>query len=176
MSAITTKPCCVACGKEIPVLKCENCFQAAGSGQSVVHCQETNNQSDQARGSQQTLKEQTANSQQPHALIQQVDDWECNSIKKIRQTADEARRLILKHTTERISEVEAKITKVTDQLRQCHRDNNFVSKNICEWQEELIRLSKQLVAPSSITVRQVFTPFVSKIHVDVPGKNSNYVR
>lgn len=57
---------------------------------------------------QQTLNEQTTNSEK-HALIQQVNDWECNSINEIRKTADEARQLILKHTTKRISEIETKL-------------------------------------------------------------------
>jgi hypothetical protein len=49
---------------------------------------------------------------QQHALIQQVDDWECNAINRIRQTAEEARRLILEHTTERINLIETKLTKL----------------------------------------------------------------
>ncbi len=167
MSSITSKPCCITCRKEITVLKCETCFQRDWSSQLTVHCQETN----EGNVNRQTLTEQTAISQK-HGLIQQVDDWECNSINQIRQTAEEARRLILQHTTERISEIEAKLTKLTDQLRQCHRENSFISRNISQWQEELARLTKQLVIPSSITVRQGFTPLVSKIHVDIPGKNA----
>jgi hypothetical protein len=121
---------------------------------------------------QQTVTEQTANSQQ-HALIQQVDDWECNSINQIRQMADEARRVILEHTTERISQVEVKLTQLTDQLRLCRQENNFPSKNICQWQEELAQLSNQLVVPSNITVRQSSIPLVTNIYVNIPGKNAN---
>jgi len=168
MSATTSKPCCITCRKEITVLKCETCFQRDWSSQSTVHCQETN----EGIVNRQTLTEQTAISQK-HGLIQQVDDWECNSINQIRQTAEEARWLIVKHTTERISQIEEKLIKLTDQLRQCHQKNDFVSKNVREWQGDLAQLSKQLETPSTITVRQVSTPIFTKIHVDLPGKNAD---
>jgi hypothetical protein len=157
MSVVVAKPCCVTCRKEITVLKCEGCWRTICNSTLIVQCQET-------------LPQQKAKTQQ-HSLIQQVDDWECNAMNQIRQTAEEARRLILKHTTDRICQIEAKLTKLTEQLRECHLENNFIAKNVSQWQEELVHLTKQLTAPSSITVQQVSSPLVSKIIVDIPGKN-----
>jgi hypothetical protein len=162
MSAISTKPYCVTCGKEIIVLKCESCCRTSCDTQLVVQCDATNKQSE-AKVNQQI---------QQHALMQQVDDWECNAINRIRETAEEARRLILKHTTERISLITMKLTKLTEQLQQYQRANNFIAKTESQWQDELTQLSKQLVEPSSVTVRQLFTPLVTKIHVDIPGKDT----
>ena len=155
MSSITNKPCCVGCGKEIVVLKCESCVQIAASNRLSVP---------------------KGDSQHQYALIEQVDDWECNAINKIQETADEARRLILKYTTDRISQVESKLIRLTDQLRQCRQENNFASKSAVQWREELAHLSKQLVTPSNITVRESFTPLVTKIYVDIPGKNASFQR
>jgi hypothetical protein len=112
MSAISTKPYCVTCGKEIIVLKCESCCRTSCGTQLVVQCDATNKQSE-AKVNQQ---------------IQQVDDWECNAINRIRETAEEARQLILKHTTERISLITMKLTKLTEQLQQYQRANNFIAK------------------------------------------------
>jgi hypothetical protein len=133
---------------------------------------ETNKQSTEVKVYEQIKSEEKVEAQQQHILIQQVDYWEFNAIKRIRQTAEEARRLILKHTTERISIIATKLNKLNEQLQQCQRENYFFGSNVSQWQDELIQLSKQLVAPSSITVRQISTPLVTKIHVDIPGKDT----
>jgi hypothetical protein len=133
-----------------------------------VQCDVINkHESYEAKVIEQTKSEEKVKAQQ-HALIQQVDDWECNAINRIRQTVEEARRLILEHTTERISLIEAKLTKLTEQLRQCHQENHFISKNVSQWHDELSQLTKQLVIPSRITVEQVSTPLVTKIAVHIP--------
>ena len=165
MSAITTRVSCVSCRQEIALPKCEGCFQNDRNNQLAAHGQEGNRQLNAAR----------VNEQQ-HGLIKQVDDWECNSINQIQQTAAEARRVIRKHTTERVSEVETKLIQLTDQLQQCREGDSFVSRNVSQWQEELVQLSKQMVTPSNITVREVASPIVRKIHVDIPGKNVNRER
>ncbi len=147
MSSTTTKPCCATCGTEIPVLKCEGCRQIA---QLVI-----------------------SKEQQQHALIQQVNDWECNAMNQIRQTAEESRRLIREHTTDRVSQVEEKLLKLTDQLRLSREKNHFIPQTVSQWQADLVQLSKQLIAPSSITVREISSPLVTDIFVDIPGKDSN---
>jgi hypothetical protein len=130
--------------------------------QSAAQGQEGNRQLNEAR----------ANEQQ-HELIKQVDDWECNSINRIREIADEARRVVRKHTTERISQIKTELIQLTAQLGQGPGGDNFTSRNASHWQEKLAQLSEQMVTPSNITVREVAAPIVTKIHVDIPGKNVN---
>ena len=139
MATATTKPRFVSCEREIPILKCGSCWLAA-----------------------ETKEER-------HALIQQVNDWECNSINEIRQTAEEARVLIRKHTTDRITQVKDRFTQLTAQLQQVHAENAFAPEKVSKWQEELIYLTKQLTAPISIKVRQAPSQIITKILVDLPG-------
>ena len=110
-----------------------------------------------------------ANSQSTTAvLIQQVDDWECNALNQIRQTAEEARRLIIKHTTDRIRQVEMRLAQLTEQLRQCHQENNFIPQNVSQWHDELAQLTQQLIIPSTIEVRETSTPLVTNILIHIP--------
>ena len=69
--------------------------------------------------------EQTAKLQK-HPLIQQIDEWERASINKIQQTAEEARQMLFQHTTEHIKQVEVKLNKMTDELREKREDNDFL--------------------------------------------------
>jgi capsule polysaccharide export protein KpsE/RkpR len=153
MSGIAVKPSCIACGKEVAILKCESCWKTGINlelvGQDKVKVQQ-------------------------HKLIQEVDDWECNAINRIRETAEEARRQILKHTTDRMSLVGGKLSKLSDQLQQHQQAGNFDPKTVSQCQAELAQLSQQMANPSSVTVRHVSTPLVTNIIVDIPGKNQTH--
>ena len=67
---------------------------------------------------------------QKHPLIQQIDKWEHDSIEKIRQTAEEARQLLLQHTTEHIQQLKIKLNKLTDQLRESRQENDFFETDL----------------------------------------------
>ena len=158
MSSTATKICCVTCGKEVSVLKCKDCWQTNDNDRSVM---------------QSALTPQATRIQQQHALIQQVDDWECNSINQIRQMAEEARQLIIENITGHISTIEMRLSQLAEQLRQSLQEKNFAAQNVSKWQEELVHLSKQLAIPSSSAVRQVSSPLITKILVDLPGERRN---
>lgn len=156
MSVKSTKSCCVSCGHGITILKCEDCWRRSFNAES------------------QTQPKETVKRQQ--GLIQQVDDWEFKALNQIRQTADEARQLIRKHTTGRMAEIEEKLFNLSSQIRECRQEDNFVPQNASQWQAELVQLSRQLTAPSAITVREVSSPLLTKIVVDTSGKDSALCR
>jgi hypothetical protein len=166
----TSRNLCDTCGKAKGISKCEGCSKIFCYNHFGDHRQELNQQLDEVEVSRdlfrQTLTEQTAKPQK-HALIQEINDWERDSINKIRQTAEEARRMLLEHTTRHINEIEGKLNTLTDQLKQSRRQNDFVETEICQWKEELIRLEDDLVKLSNIGVREDSKPLVSKIYVDV---------
>jgi hypothetical protein len=64
---------------------------------------------------QPTLNEQIAKPRK-HALIQQINQWEKNSMNKIWQTAEKIRQLLLKHITQMTIQIEEKLSKLTHQL------------------------------------------------------------
>ena len=103
MSSTVAKLCCVSCGKEVNIVKCRNCWQANANDQSEV---------------QNALTSQTTRARQQHALIQQVNDWECNAINQIRETAEKARQLIIENTTGRISRVNSRLSQLSEQLQK----------------------------------------------------------
>jgi chromosome segregation ATPase len=166
---------CVTCGKEKATLRCGGCLQEFCYNNFGNHRQELSKQLDEVEVNRdlfrQILTEQTTNPQK-HVLIQQVDKWERDSINKIRETADEAREEILKNTTGYIRELETKLNKLTEKLRQCREENDFFETDLRHWNEELTRLTQQLTRPSNINLRQDATPLVTKIYVDIiPGKS-----
>ena len=97
--------------------------------------------------------------------MQQVDKWEVDSINKIRQTAQECRQLLVQHTNDHILDIENKLTKLTKELKQIRKDDEFNEIDLNQMQEKLRRLRDELSQPRNIKVHEETTSFVSKISV-----------
>jgi chromosome segregation ATPase len=173
MAAATVKNRCAICGKEKASFKCDGCSQSFCFNHVTDHRQELSKQLDEIEVTRdlfrQTLTEQTTEPRK-HPLIQQIDKWERESINKIRETADEARQLLLKHTTGHVAKIEVELAKLTDQLRQNRQENDFVETDLDHWKDEITRLTKELAEPPNVSIRQDTTSLVTKIFVDVPSK------
>jgi len=170
----TNKAHCATCSKEKAILKCEGCTQTFCYNHVVDHRQELNKQLEDVEITcdliRDTLIKQTADSQK-HPLIQKINEWEHDSIEKIRQTAEEARRMLMKYTIGHVAEIEVKLSKVTKQIRQSRQENDFFETELRQWKENLTKLKQELPLKSpSITIRQDSTPLVTKMYVDVLGK------
>ena len=170
MATATGKSRCITCGKEKAILKCGGCSQDFCYNHFGDHRQELYKQLEEVEVNRdlfrQILTEQTAKPQK-HPLIQQIDKWERDSIKKIRQTAEEARQILLQHTTGHIKQIEIKLNKLTNQLKQSREENDFFETDLRQWNEQLTQLTNELNKPSNIALRQDSKPFVTKLYVDI---------
>jgi len=178
-TATTNRNLCDACGKVKGISKCEGCSKIFCYNHFGDHRQELNKQLDDVEVSRdlfrQTLTEQTANPAR-HTLVQQINDWERSSIKRIRETANEAREMLLEHTTKYISEIEFKLNKITDQLRQSRQENDFVETDLRQWKEQLTQLTNELSKPSNIRLQEDSQPLVTKLYVNTTsGKYTCYL-
>jgi chromosome segregation ATPase len=175
MAATPGRTRCATCGKERATLKCGGCLKDFCYNHSTEHRNELSKQLDEVETTRdifrQTLTEQTTKPEK-HALVQQIDKWEHDSIIKIRKTAEEAREMLLKHTTGHTAQIETKLSRLTDQLRQSREENDFFETDLRQWKEGLVRLTEQLTKPSDITIQQGSTPLVTKIHVAVSSDKS----
>jgi DNA repair exonuclease SbcCD ATPase subunit len=180
MATVGGRTRCVKCGKEKATSKCGGCLQDYCYNDRERHRQELSQQLDEVEVNRdlvrQTLTEQTTKSQK-HSWIQTIDQWERDSIDIVRQAAEEARQLLFQHITRYdINEMEMKLNKLTNQLRQSREENDFIETDLDQWKEELKQLSNELAKQSNITLRQESKPLVTKIYVDVPsGKYASYV-
>ena len=176
MATTPAKNRCAICSKEKASFKCEGCAQTFCFNHVSDHRQQLNQQLDEIEVNRdlfrQTLTEQNTLPQK-HPLINQIDQWEHDSIDKIHRTADKARQQILKYGTKYTTEIEDKLAKLTDQLREGRQGNDFVETDLVHWREELDRLVNELAVPSHISIRQDTNSLVRNILVDVHGRYSN---
>jgi DNA anti-recombination protein RmuC len=177
MAGALNKARCVICGKERSTVRCEGCSQTYCLNDLEEHRQELSKQFDEVEVTRdlfrQTLMEQTTK-RQNHELIQQIDQWEHDSINKIRQTAEETRQLLRKHTDGFFTEIQDKLNKLTNQLQESRKD--FFETDLQQWKEQLEQLKENLDKPLPVAIRHDSTPLVTKIFVDVTGKHLYHIR
>jgi hypothetical protein len=176
MATTTGKTHCVTCGKGKVTYKCEGCSQYFCVIHLPDHHQAFSKELDEIESKsnlfQETLIEQRKNPHK-HSLIQQINQWEEDSIHKIQQTAEEARQVLLEHTGENINEIEIKLTRLTKELKEIREENDFNEIVLNEFKQKLEQLEEQLNKPSNISIRQDFSLFIMKISVlTTPSKSS----
>jgi adenylosuccinate synthase len=92
---MTSKLCCVTCGKGIGQFKCEGCSQTFCTKHVVEHRQTLNQQLEDIILEHDTLQQATKeNKRQSTSLMTYIDQWEQKSIEKIRQMAKEVREKV----------------------------------------------------------------------------------
>ena len=170
MTNILGKNRCILCGKDKATLRCGGCLQEYCFNHSLDHRQKLNKQLDDIEINRhqfrQILLQQTIDPEK-QVLIQQINEWEYESIIKIRQTAEEARQTLLKYTSNHVKQIEIDLNKLNDHIKQSREDNDFYETDLKYWNDELKRLIKELDKPSNVNLRQDTTPFIYKISVGI---------
>ena len=165
---------CSICRKDNAVLICEGCLENFCYKHVADHRQQLSKQLADVETScnlmREALNEQTTDSNK-NPLIQQIDQWERESIEQIRRAAEEARQSIVKHTIGPLAEVEVKLQKVSNEVRKGREENDYSETDLSQWKTSLAKLKDKLpLQASNITLREDSTPFIKKLYVDVSGK------
>lgn len=172
MATINGKARCTTCGKEKSTVRCDGCSHPFCYNHLENHRQELSKQLDDIEVSrdlfQQILLEQIA-TPQTHILIKQIDEWEHDAIDKIRRTADDARRLLLKYTAKHCITMDMNLEKLSNQLRKGRQENDFFETDLRQWDEQLKQLGEELKNPPHIQVIHESIPLVNKVSVNITG-------
>ncbi|CAF3324106.1 unnamed protein product [Rotaria sp. Silwood2] len=152
----TDKSLCDVCRKVKETSKCEGCSKIFCYNHFDDHRQELNQQLDEVEVTRNLLRQ---------ALKRDLID-------KIRQTADEARQLLLQNTAKHITDIEIQLNKLTDQLRQSHQNNDFVETDLHRWKKQFIQLTDELGKPPNITIQQGSESLVKKNSVDISTRDT----
>jgi hypothetical protein len=177
MATPTGRGECKICGKERRAVKCEGCSQIFCFDHLPVHRQQLSDELNEIETNRdifrQTLNEHTDNPEK-HSLIQQIDQWEKDSIKKIKRTAKECRQLLLQHSTENIYRIEAKLADLTEQIRQIRKEDDFNEIDLRQFKQKLVKLTKQLDQPSNVSILQDSTSLIKNISVALSSRKFVY--
>lgn len=169
MASATGKTRCRTCAKGNAILKCGGCAQDFCYNHFGDHRQLLNTKFEEIEVNRDIFREKLSKQMvdmQKCSLMQQIDQWENESIDKIRQAAEEARQILRQHTNKHFQQAEVKLSDLTDQLKQSRGENDFVETDLQRWNEQLIQLTNELNLPL-YSLQQDTKPLVNQIHVKI---------
>jgi hypothetical protein len=89
-----------------------------------------------------------------HSSRKMIDEWEEESIKYIKKTANEARRALIDAIHIHITDVKEKLKLLTEKLNQVYQDNKtFDETNLKQWATELRNLKDEFITTPTFKVR-----------------------
>ena len=161
---------CFICGKKKIVYPCGGCLEKFCLQHLNEHRQELGQNLNKIENDrdklQQSLIEQKSN-RKKLSLIQRVDRWEADSINKIRQAAEECRQLLDQRENAHLLDMENKLTKLTEEMKQIRKDDEFNEIDLKQLEAKLSKLQNELGQPRNIKIQEESAPFISKISVVV---------
>jgi hypothetical protein len=176
-SSTTKRSLCKACNKAPSVFFCQGCQKDFCTGHAKEHRQELSKQLDTIILEHDQLKQNLAEYREKsnrHPLMQEIDQWEMQSIDKIRKAADEARNALSNAVDGYRIKITEDLKHLTQELTTARSEDNFIEIDLKEWMERLEKWTKDLSTPSSISIQQEKsnTPFIQKIVVS--SKNNKF--
>ncbi|CAF4385920.1 unnamed protein product, partial [Adineta steineri] len=109
----------------------------------------------------QRINEQKQNPQND-LLIQQIDEWESNSIEIIQQKAQECRKIAVGYLPTLFNDIEKKFTDLSEQIKQIRKENEISLNNLRNQLREIIQ---ELNNPSKISVKKDSQSFINEISI-----------
>ncbi|CAF4184403.1 unnamed protein product, partial [Adineta steineri] len=99
------------------------------------------------------------------SLIQQINQWETNSIHQIQQTAQQCRDTVMKLTQKSINDVEKTFIELTQKLKEIREENEFNEIDLNHFQLKLTQITEEFLQPANISIRQDSQEFIKNISV-----------
>ena len=164
------KSLCSVCNKPTSIFLCRGCQKDFCTVHAKEHRQELSRRLDSIILEHDQLKQNLAQYSEKfnqHPLMQKIDQWEMESLNKIRQVAEDARKrltgAISGHTTKITEDVKA----LALDLSTARSEDSFIEIDLKSWMERLEKYTKDLLTPFSIKVQEEIgnTPFIQKIVV-----------
>ena len=100
-----------------------------------------------------------------HSMVKQIDQWEKDSIDKIKRQAQLCRTQWVNYSNAFLRQIENKLDHFAQQMREIHQDNEFN-----ELKQRLDKLEKQLNQPTNVSIEQQSTSFINNISLLLESK------
>jgi hypothetical protein len=170
-TATGTKALCSTCQKTSGTFTCCGCRKDFCYRHVAEHRQELNKQMDEVTTNhdqlQQTIAEQEG---QPscHPLMKKIDEWEQQSVNKIHQAADNARKQLLTILDTYRTQVQNDLAHLTTELNKARNEDDYVETDLKEWTEKLDKLKSDLTATQTIDFNEDIaeTSLIPKIFIN----------
>lgn len=102
-------------------------------------------------------------------IMENIKQWERDSIKIIRQKAKELEESFLDNQDVHFDSMENSLRKLTNEFNS-HREDVDVEDNLEIWGKELEKLTEQLNKQLNVTIQRTSTPLIYSIDLSISSK------
>ncbi|CAF1357735.1 unnamed protein product [Adineta steineri] len=99
------------------------------------------------------------------SLIDQINQWETDSIDKIKQEAQDCRNIIIGYSQTFLNDIEMKFNDLSEQMKQIDEENEFNEINLNYLRIQLRKTTEELNNPSTISIEEDSQPFINEISI-----------
>ncbi|CAF0915943.1 unnamed protein product [Adineta steineri] len=169
MAMTNNKTQCFTCNKDKITYSCDGCLQRFCLIHLPEHQQRLNEELNHIIDDYNEFEERLINErkQNPHnlSLIDQIDQWEINSIDKIKQKAKECREIVIKSSQTFLNNIEKQFNDLSEQIKQIREENEFNEINLKYLTNQLMKINQELNNPSNISIQQGSQVFINEISI-----------
>jgi hypothetical protein len=166
-ASIQTK--CSMCNEETSTFLCRGCSKDFCSEHLTEHLEILKKRLHQIQNDynefRQIVIDQKDDPEQ-HPLIEEINQWEKDSINKIKQTAKECRQKLIYYTNKIINEIKITLDDPKQQPIEIQGKNkDFNEIHLKQFNEKLNKLKEKLNQPKHLSIKQQSNSFINKIFI-----------
>ncbi|CAF0800608.1 unnamed protein product [Adineta steineri] len=168
MEIANNKTQCFKCNKKKITFTCEGCSEKFCLLDLTEHQQILNEELHHIINNYDQFK-QKFNEQKPNpydlSLIDQINQWETNSIEKIQKKAKDCREIVIKSLQTFLNDIEMKFNDLNEQIKQMQKENEFNEINLNYLKNQLLKMNQELNNPSNMSIEQDSQSFINEISI-----------
>ncbi|CAF0796637.1 unnamed protein product [Adineta steineri] len=168
MAMANNKTQCFKCNKKKITFTCEGCLEKFCLMDLTAHQQRLNEELNHIINDYGQFKYRI-NEQKPNShdlsLINEIYQWEINSIEKIQRKAKECRDIVIKSSQIFLNNIETKFNDLTEQMKQIREENEFNEINLKYLRNQLMKMNQELNDPSNMSIQHESQSFINEISI-----------
>ncbi|CAF2102155.1 unnamed protein product [Rotaria magnacalcarata] len=167
-AAINSKQCSICKKEKANLYSCEGCSEKFCSQDLPKHHQEHVLELEKIATDCDTFQQNISEQEKDlyhRSLVKQVNEWERDSITKIKQIAEDCRRKLIKLTDDNIAEIKKKLNQFITDFKKIRDDDDFHEIHLNKLRLLLEELKKKLQQPLNVSILEKRTSFINKISI-----------
>ena len=179
MATATAKAQCSLCKKESSTFNCDGCLQKFCWTDLNKHRQSLGEQLDQIETDHDQFRQKLIDKKtnvKKHPSMQQIDQWEIDSIQIIKQIAEQCRQKLINYINKFHNKLENQLNNVAKQIKDIREENEFNEIDLNHLKQKLTKLDEETNRLLSISTKQESTSFINKIFLNITFNKGNFIK
>lgn len=171
MATSTSKTLCSVCDKFCMIYTCPACSKHFCFDHLSEHRTKFTQQVYQLQNSHDNIRHEIDrwnSSPTEHPLIKQIDQWEKDSIVRIRQLAEQYRATFCSYSNKVVSEMHMKLHEIAKHMKQIHQGEEIIEIDLKDLEENFQKLQEQWNQLRNVSVKERSTTFINQISLLLP--------